>query len=117
MGLLRRIPDEEIEIYTEGEELRIKGKRKNAVIMCIAEARLPVESVPHLYTKVNRRPPAEVDICTYFGIRPPSAHQMVVTLTRKGLIQRQPGTAGQWPCWSIHWTCRRLSDPGKQAQA
>lgn len=45
----------------------------------------------HLYTKLNRRPPAEVDIAVHFKITPPSAHQMVVTLERKGLIERQPG--------------------------
>ncbi len=47
----------------------------------------------HLYTKLNRQPPAETDIARYFGITPPSAHQMVVGLARKGLIERQPGQA------------------------
>ncbi len=47
----------------------------------------------HYYTKVNRRPPAEADIATYFVMTPPSAHQMVVRLERNGFISREPGTA------------------------
>lgn len=47
----------------------------------------------HMYTKLNRQPPAEADIARYFRITPPSAHQMIVTLTGKDLIERQPGAA------------------------
>jgi hypothetical protein len=47
----------------------------------------------HLYTKLNRRPPAEADIAKYMGVTAPSAHQMVMTLERKGLIWRESGTA------------------------
>ena len=45
----------------------------------------------HDYTKLNGRPPAEADIQRYFGITPPSVHQMVVTLEKRGLIEREPG--------------------------
>jgi Mn-dependent DtxR family transcriptional regulator len=45
------------------------------------------------YTKVNGRPPAETDIYRYFGVLPPTAHQMIVRLERKGLITRVPGQA------------------------
>ena len=34
----------------------------------------------YYYTKVNGRPPAELDIVRYFRISPPAAHQMVITL-------------------------------------
>ncbi|MBO0753325.1 MAG: helix-turn-helix domain-containing protein [Bradyrhizobiaceae bacterium] len=44
----------------------------------------------HLYTRLHRRPPAEADIQQYFGVTPPSVHQMVVTLERAGFIKRQP---------------------------
>jgi repressor LexA len=44
-------------------------------------------------TKLNRQPPAETDIAGYFRISPPSAHQMVVTLEGRGLIERTPGKA------------------------
>jgi Mn-dependent DtxR family transcriptional regulator len=47
----------------------------------------------HLYTRLHRRPPAEADIQQYFGVTPPSVHQMVLTLERKGLIKRQPRVA------------------------
>jgi repressor LexA len=33
-------------------------------------------------SRLHRQPPAEIDIAQYFGISPPSAHQMVVTLER-----------------------------------
>lgn len=47
----------------------------------------------HVYTKLNRRPPAEADMQSYFRVTPPSVHQMVVALEKKGLIRRQPGQA------------------------
>lgn len=41
----------------------------------------------------NRRPPAEADMQEYFRVRPPSVHQMVLTLERAGFIRRQPRVA------------------------
>ena len=43
------------------------------------------------YTKLNRRPPGELDMQKYFRVTPPSVHQMVLTLDRKGLISPVPG--------------------------
>jgi DNA-binding MarR family transcriptional regulator len=43
------------------------------------------------YARLNRRPPAEADIQRYFGVTPPSVHQMILTLERAGLIRRRPG--------------------------
>ncbi len=45
------------------------------------------------YTKVNGRPPAQLDMQRYFKVTPPSVHQMVLTLERRGLISRKPGAA------------------------
>lgn len=45
----------------------------------------------YYYTKVNGRPPAEADMQRYFQVSPPSVHQMVVTLERRGFIARLPG--------------------------
>jgi repressor LexA len=45
----------------------------------------------YYYTKVNGRPPAEADMRRYFEVSPPSVHQMVVTLERRGYIARVPG--------------------------
>jgi Mn-dependent DtxR family transcriptional regulator len=42
----------------------------------------------HLYTRLHRRPPAETDMQEYFRVRPPSVHQMVLSLERAGLIKK-----------------------------
>ena len=42
------------------------------------------------YMKLNGRPPAEADMQKYFGVTPPTAHQMVVRLESLGLIKRTP---------------------------
>jgi len=47
----------------------------------------------HYYTKVNGRAPAEADMQRYFGVSPPSVHQMVRTLERRRFIAREPGRA------------------------
>ena len=41
--------------------------------------------------RVHRRPPAEADRQRYFGVTPPSVHQMILTLEHAGLIRRRPG--------------------------
>jgi hypothetical protein len=45
------------------------------------------------YTHVHGRPPAEADTQRYFGISPSSDHQIILTLERAGLLQRQFGLA------------------------
>ena len=40
----------------------------------------------YYFTKVNRIPPAEADLQRYFQVSPPSIHQMIMNLERKGLI-------------------------------
>ncbi len=47
----------------------------------------------HAYALVLGRPPAEADLQRHFCVTPPSVHQMVLSLERAGLIQRQPGVA------------------------
>jgi DNA-binding MarR family transcriptional regulator len=44
-----------------------------------------------LYTKLHRRPPAEADLQAYFCVTPPSVHNMIMALERRGLISKQPG--------------------------
>jgi len=53
----------------------------------------------HLYTKLHKRPPAELDIQRYFQTTPPSVHQMILTLEARGLISRIPWTPGRFRCW------------------
>jgi Mn-dependent DtxR family transcriptional regulator len=47
----------------------------------------------HLYCKLHRQGPAELDIVKYFRVSPPSVHQMIVKLDELGLITREPGVA------------------------
>jgi DNA polymerase III sliding clamp (beta) subunit (PCNA family) len=46
LRLLSKIPDDEIDIKKEGEEVIIKGKRKSAGVTCQAEVLLPIDAVP-----------------------------------------------------------------------
>ena len=45
------------------------------------------------FSLVNGCAPAEADMVRYFQITPPSVHSMVLTLERRGFIQRVPGQA------------------------
>jgi len=43
------------------------------------------------YVKLHRQAPAEADFVTYFRVTPPTVHRMIVMLTDRGLIHREPG--------------------------
>jgi Mn-dependent DtxR family transcriptional regulator len=45
----------------------------------------------YYYTKIHAVPPAESDMQLYFKVSPPSAHNMIVTLEKRGFIKRTPG--------------------------
>ncbi len=47
----------------------------------------------HQYTTLHGRPPAEAELVLFFQVTPPSVHQMILTLERRGLIHRTPGQA------------------------
>ncbi len=47
----------------------------------------------HHYTTLHGRPPAEAEMAHFFKVTPPSAHLMILTLERRGLITRVPGEA------------------------
>ena len=47
----------------------------------------------YYYTKIHGRAPAEAEIQQYFGVMPPSVHQMILTLEKQGFITRTPHTA------------------------
>ena len=47
----------------------------------------------YYYTKIHGSPPAEADMQKYFRVSPPTVHQMVVTLEKKGLIEKMPHQA------------------------
>ncbi len=45
------------------------------------------------YSVMFGQAPAEADLQRFFGTSPPTVHQMLVTLSEKGLIDRTPGKA------------------------
>jgi hypothetical protein len=45
----------------------------------------------HLYTRLQRCPPAETDMQEYFRVSPPSVHQKVLTLERAGFPDKTSG--------------------------
>jgi repressor LexA len=47
----------------------------------------------HYYTKLRGQPPAEADMQQHFKVSPPTVHDMVLMLEKKGLIARTPGMA------------------------
>jgi DNA-binding MarR family transcriptional regulator len=47
----------------------------------------------HLYRRLHRQGPAELDMVKFFRVTPPSVHGMVVKLEELGLITREPGVA------------------------
>lgn len=47
----------------------------------------------HQYGILNGCAPSEADMQRFFQVTPPTVHQMVLTLERRGFIQRIPGQA------------------------
>ena len=45
------------------------------------------------YSLLNGCAPSEADMQRFFKVTPPTVHQMVLTLERRGFIQRVPGQA------------------------
>src|SRR5216684_5876313 len=45
----------------------------------------------HHYTTLHGRPPAEAEMAQFFQVTAPSVHLMILTLDRRGLINRVPG--------------------------
>ena len=45
----------------------------------------------YYYTRVNGQPPAEGDMERYFKTSPSAVHQMILTLEKRGFIERTPG--------------------------
>ena len=45
------------------------------------------------YSQINGRAPAQVDFQRYFKVTAPSVHQMLKTLHKLGLIEKQAGVA------------------------
>ena len=66
----------------------------------------------YYYTKLNGRPPAEADIGRYFRVAPPTVHQMILTLERRGFIEQGAGAEPDDPGETITGPASR---PGVRA--
>jgi hypothetical protein len=65
----------------------------------------------YYYTKIHAVPPAEADMQRYFNVSPPSVHNMIITLEKRGFIKRTPGAGrsiqlllGRDQLPDLHWT-------------
>lgn len=47
----------------------------------------------HQYSVLHGRAPAEAEIQRFFRVTPPTVHQMILTLERRGFIRRTAGVA------------------------
>ena len=47
----------------------------------------------YYYAKIHGYSLSEAELQRYFGVTPPTVHQMVLTLERNGLIERTAGKA------------------------
>lgn len=45
----------------------------------------------YYYMKLHRCAPSESDIRRYFQVSPPTVHQMILNLEKRGYIERRPG--------------------------
>lgn len=45
----------------------------------------------YYYAKLHRQAPAELDMRKYFQASPPTVHDMIVRLEKRGFISREPG--------------------------
>ena len=50
-------------------------------------------AVIHCYLRVHRRAPSEAELQAFLRVTPPSVHEMLKTLQRRGFIKRTPGVA------------------------
>ena len=62
----------------------------------------------YYYTKINRVPPAEIDMQRFFQTTPPAVHEMVKTLHSRGFITREPGKAQNHPSSAAQRPVARL---------
>jgi DNA-binding MarR family transcriptional regulator len=67
--------------------------KANTMVAKITERQGQYLSFIFQHMKLNGRSPAESEIQRYFGVTPPTVHQMVLKLESLGLISRKPGVA------------------------
>jgi len=87
-----KLPDE----FIEDLEVRIDAIRtsiENVTSLGYTETQGRYLAFIHCYGKLHGKPPAEADMQRYFGVSPPAVHRMILTLEKRGLIERIPGQA------------------------
>ena len=47
----------------------------------------------HLHTLLHGVAPSQADIRSFFRVTPPAVHQMILTLEKRGVLERAPGRA------------------------
>ena len=68
------------------------------------------------YTLLHRQPPAERDMQLFFRVTPPSVHGMILTLERRGLLERTPGKARSLRVLVPSANLPALHDPAGEAE-
>jgi len=74
-----------------GQPTRSGSKRKSTVPFTPRQGQFL--AFLHLFRKLHRQAPSELEMAIFFQISPPAVHGMVVKLEELGLIERQPGVA------------------------
>jgi len=100
--VLRNRPGEVVIEFGDGARLFVNSAG-SGVELSIADAAKAQASFTRLqgrylkfieqYLHVHGVAPSELDMQSHFQVTPPSVHQMILTLERKGLIERVPGKA------------------------
>ena len=68
----------------------------------------------YYYTKIHGVAPAEAEIRQYFGVTPPSVHQMILTLEQRGTHHQD---AGRGAIHSAGGAARGIAGPGMRMPA
>ena len=73
----------------------LKGKGETGIASTLAFTSLQGQYLAFIqaYTVLHGVPPAEADMQRFFRVTAPSIHQMVLTLERRGLLERVPRRA------------------------
>lgn len=67
------------------------GSRENAPMSTFSRLQGQYLAYIRAYSLIHERPPAEADMQRFFGVTAPAVHSMVLTLEKRGLIERVPG--------------------------
>jgi hypothetical protein len=99
-------PDQALEVVMrlneKGGRLREGARKRGAEMGIVSSAQGPGQApytdkqgqylaFIYYYTRIHGRAPSEADMQGYFRVSPPAVHQMVLSLEKRGFIERRPG--------------------------